>query len=213
MKDKNSIRYAGYQYDSETEVRDANGKVIETGLYYLNARMYDPKVARFLQEDTYRGQPNDPLSLNLYTYVKNSPLIYYDPTGHINIGFNFGNKRFTIFNNEGGGIELFTLTTINNDDELEYVEPENSSEISSSQWASNNLTQAVAVYEVFHGEKFRSDSELESYNIKRKDVREAIKHIKDKALEQHLSNKIMLENPYKGSYTDQELYNIWYNNT
>ncbi|MNC72007.1 hypothetical protein D3C81_1257780 [compost metagenome] len=25
---------------------------------------------------------NDPLSLNLYTYVSNNPLIYTDPTGH-----------------------------------------------------------------------------------------------------------------------------------
>ncbi|MNO08594.1 tRNA nuclease WapA precursor [compost metagenome] len=33
----NTITYAGYQYDKET------------GLYYLNARMYDPKLARFLQ--------------------------------------------------------------------------------------------------------------------------------------------------------------------
>nr|WP_041715001.1 hypothetical protein [Acetivibrio clariflavus] len=40
------------------------------------------KIARFLQEDTYTGDPNDPLSLNLYTYVKNNPLICYDPTGH-----------------------------------------------------------------------------------------------------------------------------------
>gem|GEM_PF-925064 len=66
----NSITYAGYQYDQET------------GLYYLNARMYDPKLARFMQEDTYRGDPNDPLSLNLYTYVSNNPLVYVDPTGH-----------------------------------------------------------------------------------------------------------------------------------
>jgi|GEM_PF-554246 len=72
-KDKNSILYSGYQYDSETE------------LYYLNARMYDPKVARFLQEDTYSGTANDPLSLNLYTYCVNNPLIYYDPTGHFDV--------------------------------------------------------------------------------------------------------------------------------
>ena len=69
-KDKNSILYSGYQYDKET------------GLYYLNARMYDPTIARFLQEDTYYGDPNDPLSLNLYTYCHNEPLMYYDPTGH-----------------------------------------------------------------------------------------------------------------------------------
>ena len=66
----NTIIYAGYQYDKET------------GLYYLNARMYDPKTARFLQEDTYTGDINDPLSLNLYTYCHNEPLMYYDPTGH-----------------------------------------------------------------------------------------------------------------------------------
>jgi RHS repeat-associated protein len=66
----NPIRYAGYQYDEET------------GLYYLNARMYDPKIARFLQEDTYLGDPSDPLSLNLYTYCSNNPLMYYDPSGH-----------------------------------------------------------------------------------------------------------------------------------
>ena len=66
----NSILFAGYQYDKET------------GLYYLNARMYDPVTARFMQEDTYLGQKNDPLSLNLYTYCHNSPLMYWDPTGH-----------------------------------------------------------------------------------------------------------------------------------
>jgi hypothetical protein len=44
--------------------------------------MYDPKTARFLQEDSYLGDRNDPLSLNLYTYCHNEPLMYYDPDGH-----------------------------------------------------------------------------------------------------------------------------------
>ena len=66
----NNITYAGYQYDKET------------GKYYLNARMYDPVTARFMQEDTYRGDVNDPLSLNLYTYCHNEPLMYTDPSGH-----------------------------------------------------------------------------------------------------------------------------------
>ena len=66
----NPITFAGYQYDKET------------GLYYLNARMYDPKIASFLQEDSYRGEADDPLSLNLYAYCSNEPLMYSDPTGH-----------------------------------------------------------------------------------------------------------------------------------
>ncbi len=74
----NNIRYAGYQYDEET------------GLYYLNARMYDPVAARFLQEDMYTGDPEDPLSLNLYTYCKNNPIIYWDPSGHIAIPADIG---------------------------------------------------------------------------------------------------------------------------
>ena len=66
----NPIRYAGYQYDEETS------------LYYLNARYYDSKIARFISEDTYRGDANDPLSLNLYTYCFSNPIRYWDPTGH-----------------------------------------------------------------------------------------------------------------------------------
>ncbi|WP_230986612.1 RHS repeat-associated core domain-containing protein [Cohnella fermenti] len=64
------FRYAGYQYDDESD------------LYYLNARYYDPKIARFLSEDTYAGKAEDPLSLNRYMYVNNEPVMYYDPTGH-----------------------------------------------------------------------------------------------------------------------------------
>ncbi|WP_410514027.1 RHS repeat-associated core domain-containing protein [Paenibacillus sp. BR2-3] len=67
---QNSFKYAGEIYDEET------------GLYYLRARYYDPSVGRFINEDTYEGQITNPLSLNLYTYVSNNPLIYSDPTGH-----------------------------------------------------------------------------------------------------------------------------------
>lgn len=61
----NLIRYAGYHYDDET------------GLYYLNARYYDSTIARFLSEDTYRGSVADPLSLNLYTYCHNEPVLCF----------------------------------------------------------------------------------------------------------------------------------------
>ena len=51
-------------------------------MYYLNSRYYDSKIARFLSEDTYTGDTEDPLSLNLYTYCSNNPITYIDPTGH-----------------------------------------------------------------------------------------------------------------------------------
>lgn len=36
----------------------------------------------FINKDTYEGEINNPLSLNLYTYVENNPLKYHDPSGN-----------------------------------------------------------------------------------------------------------------------------------
>ncbi|ARU60496.1 hypothetical protein CBW65_04965 [Tumebacillus avium] len=66
----NSFHYAG-------ELQDPS-----TSLIYLRARWYDPSQGRFINEDTYEGEANDPLSLNLYSYVQNNPLTYIDPSGH-----------------------------------------------------------------------------------------------------------------------------------
>ncbi|WP_459195784.1 RHS repeat domain-containing protein [Wukongibacter baidiensis] len=66
----NPYRYAGEYYDEESE------------LYYLRARYYDPNIARFISEDSYKGDPSYPLSLNLYTYTYNNPIKYIDPSGH-----------------------------------------------------------------------------------------------------------------------------------
>ena len=55
---------------------------IETGLYYYNARYYDPELGRFISADTIVPDPTTPQSLNRYSYVKNNPLKYTDPSGH-----------------------------------------------------------------------------------------------------------------------------------
>lgn len=53
-----------------------------TGFQYLRARYYDPKTASMLTEDTYAGDETDPLSQNRYTYARNNPINYQDPSGH-----------------------------------------------------------------------------------------------------------------------------------
>lgn len=54
----------------------------DTGLYFYNARYYDPALHRFIQADTIVPDPNDPQTLNRFSYVNNNPIRYTDPTGH-----------------------------------------------------------------------------------------------------------------------------------
>nr|WP_246427514.1 S8 family serine peptidase [Paenibacillus phyllosphaerae] len=70
----NPFRYSGEMWDTSTS------------LQYLRARWYDPSEGRFINEDTYEGNLTNPLSLNLYSYVENNPLIKIDPTGHTSDG-------------------------------------------------------------------------------------------------------------------------------
>ena len=66
----NEVCYTGGIYD------------VSTGLYYLNARYYDPRNGRFITRDTYRGELDEPNTLHLYVYCANNPINYVDPSGH-----------------------------------------------------------------------------------------------------------------------------------
>ncbi len=72
-EDTNVFRYSGQYFD------------MEIGTYYLQARYYDPVIGRFISADSYLGKDNDPLSLNLYTYCNNNPIMYVDEDGHLPI--------------------------------------------------------------------------------------------------------------------------------
>jgi RHS repeat-associated protein len=52
------------------------------GIYSYGARMYSPRLGRFLSADTIVPSWTDPQSLNRFSYVGNNPLRYIDPTGH-----------------------------------------------------------------------------------------------------------------------------------
>lgn len=58
-----SALYTGKEWDAEA------------GLYYFNARWYDPELGRFISEDPIMD------GSNWYAYVENSPLTHTDPTG------------------------------------------------------------------------------------------------------------------------------------
>jgi RHS repeat-associated protein len=63
-----SFAYTGQRIDPET-----------SGLYYYRARMYSPKLGRFVQPDPIGYAAGT----NLYAYVGNDPVNRWDPTGQI----------------------------------------------------------------------------------------------------------------------------------
>ncbi|MCH3977141.1 MAG: helix-turn-helix domain-containing protein [Bacilli bacterium] len=68
--DINPFRYRGYYFDQET------------GLYYLNARYYDPETGRFISQDNISYlEPEMINGLNLYAYCGNNSVMNVDRNG------------------------------------------------------------------------------------------------------------------------------------
>lgn len=61
----------------------------EHGLIHMNARLYDPKLGRFLTADTVIPSIENLEAFNRYTYVYNNPLSLTDPSGHYPYGSGF----------------------------------------------------------------------------------------------------------------------------
>ncbi len=76
----------------------------ETGLTYMLARYYSQGYGRFLSPDPgYDYDQLDPMSWNLYAYVRGNPIKSLDPTGEetFGIGINFSGGCMA-----GGGVSL-----------------------------------------------------------------------------------------------------------
>ena len=67
----NPFRYRGYFYD------------VETGLYYLQSRYYDPQVGRFLNADGYVSTGQGIHSTNMFMYCGNIVINKKDSSGNM----------------------------------------------------------------------------------------------------------------------------------
>ena len=65
----NPFRYRGYYYD------------VESGLYYLNSRYYDPQTGRFINADSQIDSNAGFVGYNLFAYCANNPVNMIDSTG------------------------------------------------------------------------------------------------------------------------------------
>ena len=72
------FRYRGYVYD------------VETGLYYLRSRYYNPMWGRFINADVLMKE-------NLYCYCENNPLVLIDSSGKSSRYLNAPEYDFEIF--------------------------------------------------------------------------------------------------------------------
>lgn len=63
-------------------------------------------------EDTYKGQVDNPLSLNRYTYTHNNPLRYVNPTGHTNENAGSDSKEYNFLDFMGDKRKMDALVQI-----------------------------------------------------------------------------------------------------
>ena len=66
---RNPYLYRGYRYD------------VETGLYYLNSRYYDPEIGRFINADGTVSTEQGILCANMFAYCENNPVNRKDENG------------------------------------------------------------------------------------------------------------------------------------
>jgi RHS repeat-associated protein len=57
----------------------------EGGCFYLRARWMDPSTGRFVSEDPYAGNSEDPVTMHRFLYANNSPVMMNDPTGRMSL--------------------------------------------------------------------------------------------------------------------------------
>jgi RHS repeat-associated protein len=70
---ENNYLFTGEQYDSNLDN------------YYLRARYYDQNIGRFTQQDTWKGNDDDPITLHKYLYANVNPVSMIDPSGRMTL--------------------------------------------------------------------------------------------------------------------------------
>lgn len=72
---------ANYTTPAATKGYTGHEHISHLDLIHMNGRIYDATIGRFMQADPFIQAPSDTQSYNRYSYVKNNPMSYTDPSG------------------------------------------------------------------------------------------------------------------------------------
>lgn len=81
----NTRLFAGQEYDADL------------GLYYSRNRYLKTSSGRFITQDSFEGDIEEPASLHKYIYAHNNPINKLDPTGNFAVNVAIGNNFRTAF--------------------------------------------------------------------------------------------------------------------
>jgi RHS repeat-associated protein len=128
--------------------RRYTGQILDdaTGLYYYNARYYDPVLARFIQPDSIIPDIFNPQSYNRYSYCVNNPLRYTDPDGH-----GPGEWFESSMNFAGGTVIGFANVMNPIPSQLRYVPPASTTAESYGRQFGGNIAVTISTVEVLAG--------------------------------------------------------------
>jgi len=107
---------ASYSFSITNRGYTGHEHLLQFGLINMNGRMYDPLLARMLSPDPFVPNPALSQDYNRYSYVRNNPLKYTDPSGYFpwpTILKRLYRKGVTLISGEGRnktGFNLFEYT-------------------------------------------------------------------------------------------------------
>ena len=78
----NDALFTSPDYDRDFRGFTSHEEIKELGLVNMNARLYDPVIGRFISADSVIPDLGQPMDYNRYSYVRNNPVLYSDPSGH-----------------------------------------------------------------------------------------------------------------------------------
>ena len=89
---------------ADDELR-SNLQPVDTGLYYLQSRYYDPETCRFVNADRYASTGQGLIGINSFSYCNNNPVVCKDSEGTL---------AKTALVNDGGSASSVNADTDNN---------------------------------------------------------------------------------------------------